>query len=213
MTYRIGKLYTFDAAHQLSSHKGKCANLHGHTYTVEVIVESDVLCPSGSSEGMVLDYGDMDAVIKPIIEEMDHAFLTNNYEPAWFALQHSNAFTQVDKFCFVGKRTTAENLAEWIYLRVAPSLPGKVTIRVSETPKTFAEYTSNEVYGPSSLSCGTLTDAEIEAFQVKWTKLGLELGLDGSISVLHTSPYRHAEWPKIKAEPSSDPPESWGGLT
>ena len=32
----IGKTFTFEAAHWLPGHTGKCNALHGHTWTVEV---------------------------------------------------------------------------------------------------------------------------------------------------------------------------------
>lgn len=35
----VCKIFTFDAAHQLVGHKGKCSNLHGHTYKLEVVLK------------------------------------------------------------------------------------------------------------------------------------------------------------------------------
>ena len=35
---KVGKQFSFDASHQLVGHFGKCANLHGHTYKVEVVL-------------------------------------------------------------------------------------------------------------------------------------------------------------------------------
>lgn len=42
--YRIGKLFRFEAAHHLSDlpEGHKCARLHGHSYTVEISVATDV---------------------------------------------------------------------------------------------------------------------------------------------------------------------------
>lgn len=59
----------FDAAHRLSKHPGKCNNLHGHRWEVEVTVEADEL----NKNDMVVDIGD----IKKIIDEYDHSLLVN----------------------------------------------------------------------------------------------------------------------------------------
>jgi len=76
----------FDAAHFLPQHKGKCKNLHGHTWTIKVVCKSELL-----KEGMVIDFGD----IKAIINELDHQLL--------------NDFMEVP---------TAENLAKYLYEKI-----------------------------------------------------------------------------------------------
>ena len=50
MTYRIGKSFTFDAAHSLPtlSPGHKCSCLHGHTYTVEILLSAIQLAPHAS---------------------------------------------------------------------------------------------------------------------------------------------------------------------
>ena len=47
--------YTFDAAHRIRGHAGKCAYLHGHTYHLEVTVTAETLDPIG----MVMDFDDL----------------------------------------------------------------------------------------------------------------------------------------------------------
>lgn len=71
----ICKRYSFSYAHHLPNHKGKCKRQHGHNAIVEVAVSSPSLVEEGtddSSEGMVIDFDDLDAIVKPIIEELDH---------------------------------------------------------------------------------------------------------------------------------------------
>jgi len=77
MKYSVTRLYTFDASHQLLQHKGKCARLHGHTYQLEVTIEGFPQIELGSSQGMVIDYGDLDDVVKPLVEMMDHHHLND----------------------------------------------------------------------------------------------------------------------------------------
>lgn len=132
---RIGKQYTFDAAHQLVGHKGKCANLHGHTYTVVVSIAGPVKGkPRQSDDGMVMDYGDLDNIVKPIIEQLDHAML----------IGPEQSVLGGNKICYIGVRSTAENIARWILTKILPSLQDTnithLSVSVSETPKTYAEY-------------------------------------------------------------------------
>ncbi len=92
----ITKIFTFDSAHSLPGHKGKCANLHGHTYRLEVTVsrQNGSLITGGSSEGMVMDFGDLKSIVNTeIIEQADHKLLNDVYD----------------------FRTTSENLASYYY--------------------------------------------------------------------------------------------------
>ena len=55
---------TFDSAHFLRGYNGKCANLHGHTWRVEVTVGSDTLTASGEQRGMVIDFADLKKAVR-----------------------------------------------------------------------------------------------------------------------------------------------------
>ena len=63
----ISKVFSFEAAHMLSSYDGPCSNLHGHSYTGEV----SITAPINKDTHMVLDYN----VIKEVINEFDHAVI------------------------------------------------------------------------------------------------------------------------------------------
>lgn len=74
---KICKIFTFDAAHKLPFHKGKCFDLHGHTYKLEVTVEGDV----NKETGMVIDFGDLSHIVKSrIIDKFDHTYLNDFME-------------------------------------------------------------------------------------------------------------------------------------
>lgn len=96
---RIGKRFTFEAAHQLPWHDGKCHNLHGHSYVLEVVVEGGVVGdgidgkgkPDSYSltgepiyrpdTGMVADFSLISQIVKPYIEEfLDHKNLNDLME-------------------------------------------------------------------------------------------------------------------------------------
>lgn len=129
----ISKSYSFDAAHQLYRNDwteeqndrvfGKCARLHGHTYTMEVELTGDV----DPVSGMILNYFLLDQIVKPLVEHsLDHQFLNELFDKA-----------DVDL-------TTAENMvgqiAKWIKRDLAVRYDNifvrKVTLQ--ETPKTKA---------------------------------------------------------------------------
>ena len=50
---------SFDSAHFLCGYNGKCANIHGHTWRVEVAVGDEKLVESGEKRGMVIDFSDL----------------------------------------------------------------------------------------------------------------------------------------------------------
>jgi 6-pyruvoyltetrahydropterin/6-carboxytetrahydropterin synthase len=119
--HRIGKRFTFDAAHVLASLPDghKCGRLHGHTYTVEIELTASQL----TSPGFVTDFGDLAPFLRYLDERIDH--------------RHLNEVLDVEP--------TSENLAEhfftWCVTHLEPGIPGRVTaVRVGETPASWAEF-------------------------------------------------------------------------
>ena len=73
--FRVSKEFSFDMAHLLDGHDGKCQNLHGHTYKLQVEVAGDLLV-DGAKKSMVMDFSDLKVVVKKaILDPMDHAFI------------------------------------------------------------------------------------------------------------------------------------------
>ena len=71
---KIYKEFTFDAAHFLPAHEGKCNDLHGHTYRLIVCLEGQ---PKDET-GMVVDFAELKNMINDIIiEKFDHKCLNN----------------------------------------------------------------------------------------------------------------------------------------
>jgi 6-pyruvoyltetrahydropterin/6-carboxytetrahydropterin synthase len=67
---KLGLIEEFDAAHFLPGYQGKCANLHGHTYQVEVVIEGQV-----GEDGMVLDFYQLKELLKAALVDLDHGCL------------------------------------------------------------------------------------------------------------------------------------------
>jgi 6-pyruvoyltetrahydropterin/6-carboxytetrahydropterin synthase len=105
----LTKTFTFDMAHRLSFHKGKCWNLHGHTYKLEVTVSGDE-----DENGMVIDFNDMkDICMEKVVDVLDHS--TVIYEKDELMM---NSFPMVLHHVIMPYEPTAENLCKWISKRL-----------------------------------------------------------------------------------------------
>ena len=118
----ITRHFSFDAAHYLPGHDGKCQNLHGHTYKLEVTVGRESLIEGGSSDGMVMDFGTLKPIInKLIVDPLDHQCLNE----------------------LLPYRPTAENMVNHFFDVLEPVLEGfgtqLVRLRLWETPDSYAE--------------------------------------------------------------------------
>lgn len=71
--YRVGVSTRFSAAHRLYGYSGKCANLHGHTWLVEVIVSGESL----DDRGMLCDFEELREVLGKVVEPLDHTCLND----------------------------------------------------------------------------------------------------------------------------------------
>ncbi len=69
---KIAKEFRWEMGHRLPEHFGQCKNRHGHSYKMLVEFEGEL-----DENGMVIDYYDVEKIVKPIIEKLDHAFLVN----------------------------------------------------------------------------------------------------------------------------------------
>lgn len=106
---RLGVTETIDCAHMLPGHP-KCGQLHGHTYTVEVVVDGE------ANGGMVLDFADLRAQIRSVLDRYDH--------------RHWNDFLDYP---------TVENICERISGELAGRLAFPFTLRVLEGQGKWAE--------------------------------------------------------------------------
>jgi len=114
--YRIAKEFHFSASHELSHlpWDHQCARLHGHNYIVTVELAARHLNP----DHFVRDYGELRALKTYIDDTFDHRHLDDVLDIV----------------------STAENLARHFYEWCAARWPETAAVRVSETPKTWAEY-------------------------------------------------------------------------
>jgi 6-pyruvoyltetrahydropterin/6-carboxytetrahydropterin synthase len=69
--YELKVVTRFAAAHQLAMVGSKCENLHGHNWKIEVFLVGDQL----NDAGVLMDFGDIKALLRDIIGRLDHRFL------------------------------------------------------------------------------------------------------------------------------------------
>lgn len=145
MTTRIMRRLEFDAAHRVLGHEGKCRNLHGHRYIVEVTVEADQL----DSIGRVVDFGVIKSEVGGWIDKhLDHNTILHPADPL---LSHLNSNEARKPYILpatdwgVNQNPTAENIAKALYsiagVLLRPYDVRVVHIRVWETPNSYADYT------------------------------------------------------------------------
>lgn len=117
MTFELTKTFRFESAHRLPNlpAEHKCARLHGHSFHCDISVSG----PLDPLLGWVIDYADIKAAVKPLIEQLDHYYLN---EIA--GLQNP----------------TSEVLAQWLWQRIVPNLPGLTSVTIRETCTTACTY-------------------------------------------------------------------------
>ncbi|HYF94303.1 MAG TPA: 6-carboxytetrahydropterin synthase QueD [Symbiobacteriaceae bacterium] len=118
----VTRIFSFDAAHRLEDYVGKCNNLHGHTYRLELTVRG-----RPDHRGIVLDFGDLKQIFKEHYEPiLDHQYLNDSLPMV---------------------NTTAENLAIWFFdyweAQVRPLYPNvnPVKLRIWETENAYVTLT------------------------------------------------------------------------
>lgn len=118
--YEVEKAFRFEAGHQLHHHDGPCAMPHGHSYKLVVTVRSNSLASSGPKKNMVLDFYEITAAVKPMIDTY--------FEHKWI-----NDTLETDS-------PTVEFLSKWIFDFLSLKLPGLQSVAVFETENSKATY-------------------------------------------------------------------------
>ena len=102
-----------DSAHFLKGYDGKCSNIHGHHWSVEIIVGSDVLSSDEQTRGMVVDFSELKKDLREITDGLDHSLIIEKgslKDKTMEALKEENF-----KIVELDMRPTAENFAKYFY--------------------------------------------------------------------------------------------------
>jgi 6-pyruvoyltetrahydropterin/6-carboxytetrahydropterin synthase len=113
----LSRDFRFEAAHLLpAAPEGhKCQRLHGHSFRFSVEVSGEV----DPVAGWLVDFAVIQAAVEPVRKRLDHDYLN-----------------QIEGLA----NPTSENLARWLWERIAPSLPGLSAITVEETCNSRCTY-------------------------------------------------------------------------
>ncbi len=118
MSTRLTITRHIDSAHYIKGHPGKCKELHGHRWKIEIEIEGDVQ----EDTGMVIDFKD----VKDIIDELDHKCLNTIIE---VPTAENLAWYLYDKFNKLFNECYADAV-DTIYVKVWESPDCLVTIGV-----------------------------------------------------------------------------------
>ena len=136
--YYLKTSASFDSAHFLHGYNGKCANIHGHCWKVEVAISGDKLQPEGEKRGMLIDFGDLKKAVRSLADSFDHTLIyeEGTLNDVTVAVLRSEGFSLTP----VPFRPTAENLARHFWeVLTTQGLPVS-TVTVYETPENCAVY-------------------------------------------------------------------------
>jgi len=149
MAYRICKSFEIESGHMLSRHPEKCRFPHGHSRTIEFVLEADEL----DANGMVCDFKVLTAVMGDFMDAWDHSLAMNTDDPQFEMMRRAYGDRII---AFKGTEPTTEVMAKTLFdacsdrLRaylerkvssypLSPSVR-LVSVKVWETSSSWAEY-------------------------------------------------------------------------
>ncbi|MEZ5424991.1 MAG: 6-carboxytetrahydropterin synthase QueD [Pyrinomonadaceae bacterium] len=113
---------SFSSAHQLRGYKGKCENLHGHNYKVEIFARGEEL----NNIGLLIDFGDLKKAADEVVNYLDH--------------RNINELPPFDEELNPSAENLARFILEYLNSRVADERVMVHKVRCFETPTSVATY-------------------------------------------------------------------------
>lgn len=136
--YTLQTSASFDSAHFLKGYEGKCSNIHGHRWTVEVTVASEEIEEEGQIRGMIVDFKTLKDDLKELADELDHSLVI---EEGSLKEKTKEALLEEEfRIVELPFRPTAENLAEYFFDEMEEKKYQVVLVKVYETPNNCAGY-------------------------------------------------------------------------
>lgn len=136
--YTLQTSADFDSAHFLKGYDGKCSNIHGHRWLVEVTVTSEDVEEEGQIRGMIVDFKTLKEALKQLVDELDHSLIMESGS----LREKTKAALDEEGFRIVELpfRPTAENLAKYFFDRMEEMGYQVMLVKVYETPNNCAGY-------------------------------------------------------------------------
>lgn len=135
--FRATKEFKWDMAHRLPSHKGKCFNVHWHTYKCLISIKWEVLNDKWAESWMLKDFSNFKPMKDWIDENWDHSYVGVEWDEVLDFLKEKGF-----RVFEMKNNPTAENMTSFLF-RKAKELMWDVEVEkvvVYETPTSFAEF-------------------------------------------------------------------------
>jgi len=131
---KVAKEFRWEMGHRLPEHFGNCKNIHGHSYKLIVEFEGEL-----DTSDMIIDFYDIDRMIRPIIDKLDHAFMVNEKDKEVIEFLDKVKSKKV----VVKINSTVENICNFVLEEIKrfelPQNISSVTARIYETNEDYAE--------------------------------------------------------------------------
>jgi 6-pyruvoyltetrahydropterin/6-carboxytetrahydropterin synthase len=131
---KAAKEFRWEMGHRLPEHFGNCKNIHGHSYKMIVEFEGEL-----NKDEMVIDFYDVDKIVKPLIDKLDHAFMVNKNDKVVIEFLEKIK----SKMLVVDFNSTVENICKFVLNEIKKFEPpiniSSVSVRIYETNEDYVE--------------------------------------------------------------------------
>ena len=144
---RITKQFSFETGHALYGYDGKCKNVHGHSYKLDVTVIGQPISDTSNVKfGMVIDFGDLKKIVKEeIVDVFDHATVFNKNTPhVELAKELQDRGHDV---LLVDYQPTSEMMVIDFAKKIKDRLPNTIklhSLKLSETATSYAQWYASD---------------------------------------------------------------------
>lgn len=144
---RITKQFNFETGHALYGYDGKCKNVHGHSYKLNVTVIGQPIDDADHVKfGMVIDFGDLKKIVRQeIVDVFDHATVFNKNTP------HVELAKELEErghsVILVDYQPTSENMIQDFAAKIQKRLPKHIklfSLQLQETETSYAEWYASD---------------------------------------------------------------------
>jgi len=144
---RITKQFSFEAGHALYGYDGKCKNIHGHSYKLEVtVIGTPIEDSTHVKYGMVIDFVDLKKIVtEEIVARFDHATVFNKNTPHVELAQELS--TRGHNVILVDYQPTSEKMIIDFSEKIKGRLPANVSLhslKLQETDTSFASWYASD---------------------------------------------------------------------
>jgi len=144
---RITKQFNFETGHALYGYDGKCKNVHGHSYKLNVTVIGQPIQDTNHVKlGMVIDFGDLKKIVKEeIVNKFDHATVFNKNTPHLELAKELEA--RDHSVILVDYQPTSEMMVIDFAEKIKNRLPASIqlhSLKLQETETSFAEWFASD---------------------------------------------------------------------